>query len=140
MFTMKGDAHRIFLQLKETVQNGHSVHTINDFTEVEKIQQFYQSLDSSTLKIIYYRMVKEKHGSGIIPIFVTSIPWLLFLFAEPLIGFLFKEGSMLWAIFGFIYLTILTLSVILHFRERAWAAFHLEIIQDILSERKNGGS
>jgi hypothetical protein len=30
---------------------------------------------------------------------------------------------------------ILTLSVILHFREKAWAAFHMEIIQDILKER-----
>jgi hypothetical protein len=27
--------------------------------------------------------------------------------------------------------------VLIHFREKAWAAFHMEIIQDILKDRKN---
>ncbi|WP_309867158.1 hypothetical protein [Bacillus sp. SLBN-46] len=109
---------------------------MKELKEIESIQNLYYSLDSEQLQLIYYRMIKEKNGSGIIPIFVSSVPWLLFLFSKPLIDFLFKDGSILWALFGSVYLLILTLSVILHFREKAWAAFHMEIIQDILKERK----
>jgi hypothetical protein len=60
----------------------------------------------------------------------------LFLFSEPLIKFLFKEGSQLWVFFGAAYLLLLAISVILHFHEKAWAAFHMEIILDILKERR----
>ncbi|MEH7436939.1 hypothetical protein V7182_05540 [Neobacillus drentensis] len=102
---------------------------MKELKEIESIQKFYSSLDSEQLQLIYYRMIKEKNGSGIIPIFVSSFPWLLFLFSKPLMDFLFKDGSMLWALFGFGYLLILIGSVILHFREKAWASFHLEIIR-----------
>lgn len=136
MFSLRGDAHKIFLQLKRTVQNGESIKNLKEFIELEEIQKLYQLLDSPTLKLIYYRMIKEKNGSGIIPIFVSSVPWLFFLFSEPLMKFLFKEGRFLWIFFGVFYLLLLALSVILHFREKAWAAFHMEIIQDILKKRK----
>lgn len=138
MFSYRGDAHKVFLQVKQAIQNGQHVRNLKDFEEVESIQKLYQSMDSSTLKLIYYRMVKEKNGSGITPIFASSIPWLLFLFSKPLVGYLFRGGSRLWMIFTVIYLVLLTTSVILHFREKAWAAFHIEIIQDILRERENG--
>jgi hypothetical protein len=138
MFSLRGDAHKIYLRLKKNASNSdQSFKYMKEIMEVEEIQEFYQSIDSPTLKLIYYRMMKEKSGSGIIPIFVTSIPWLLFLFSNQLQQFLFRDGSLLWAIFGFIYVVILTLSVTVHFREKAWAVFHIEIIQDILSERKN---
>ncbi|MDX5476804.1 MAG: hypothetical protein LPK00_14820, partial [Bacillaceae bacterium] len=79
--------------------------------------------------------------SGIIPIFVTAVPWFLFLFSKQLQHILFEEGSSHWLIiFVIVYFVTLTLSVVLHFREKAWAAFHLEIIQDILEERKENGA
>ncbi|MBB2479346.1 hypothetical protein H5P36_04025 [Bacillus sp. APMAM] len=131
MFSLRGDAHKVYLQLK---QNG--VNQTNFLTEIKEIKDFYQSLDSNTLTLVYYRMIKERNASGIIPLFVSSIPWLLFLFATQLQKFLFRDGSMLWAIFGFVYLLILIVSVLLHFREKAWAAFHLAIIEDILKERE----
>jgi hypothetical protein len=137
LFSLKGDAHKIFLQLKDTLQMGKSINSLKDFIEIQSIQKLYQSLDSPALRLIYYRMVKEKNGSGMIPILVTTIPWLLFLFSEPLMKYLFKDGSKLWMVFGAIYLLFLMFSVILHFREKAWAAFHMEIIQDILKERSN---
>jgi hypothetical protein len=80
LFSLRGDAHKIFLQLKRTVQNGESIKNLKEFIELEEIQKLYQTLDSPTLKLIYYRMIKEKNGSGIIPIFVSSVPWLFFLF------------------------------------------------------------
>jgi hypothetical protein len=135
MISFRGDAHKIFLRTKRTVQKGQSLRNLKEFKEIEEIKGLYQSLDSDILKLIHYRMIKEKNGSGIIPVFVTSIPWLLFLFSKQLSQFLFTEGHWLWAIFGFVYLLVLTISVILHFREKAWAAFHMEIIQDILDER-----
>lgn len=141
MFTFRGDAHKVYLQLKKRVDDQQPIKTLNDMVEVEKIQAFYQSLDPSELKLIQYRMVKEKNGSGIIPIFVTSIPWFFFLFSKQLQEFLFKDGRLyLWAAFSFVYLLLLTLSVILHFREKAWAAFHLEIIQDVLKEKNHAQS
>jgi hypothetical protein len=138
VFSYRGDGHKVFLQVKRAIQNGQHVPNLKDFKEVGSIQKLYQSIDSSTLKLIYYRMVKEKNGSGITPIFASSIPWLLFLFSKPLMNYLFRDGSKLWMIFTILYLALLTTTVILHFREKAWAAFHIEIIQDILRERENG--
>lgn len=132
MFSLRGDAHKVYLQLK---QNG--VHQAKFLNEIKEIKDFYESIDCNTLTLIYYRMIKERNASGIIPLFVSAIPWLLFLFATQLQKFLFHEGSKLWAIFGFVYLLILIISVLLHFREKAWAAFHIAIIQDILKERGN---
>jgi hypothetical protein len=85
-------------------------------------------------------MIKEKNGSGIIPILISSAPWLFFLFSKQLQEFLFKDGSFLWIIFIFAYISILTLSVILHFHEKAWASVHIEMIQEILDERKKKDS
>ncbi|MDQ0200355.1 hypothetical protein [Neobacillus ginsengisoli] len=136
MFSLRGDAHKIFLKLEKALHKEQSIKHIKEFKEIEKVKSLYQSIDSDTLKLIYYRMVKEKNGSGIIPIFVSSIPWLIFMFSNQLSKFLFKEGSRLWLVFSFVYIVALTISVVLHFREKAWAAFHIEIIQDILYERK----
>nr|WP_263323438.1 hypothetical protein [Neobacillus sp. Marseille-Q6967] len=136
MFTFRGDAHKVYLHLKKRVDDHQPIKTLKDMVEIEEIQAFYQSLDPSELKLIQYRMVKEKNGTGIIPIFVTSIPWFFFLFSKQLQEFLFKDGRhYLWAAFSFLYLLLLTFSVILHFREKAWAAFHLEMIQDVLKEK-----
>ncbi|KQL50820.1 hypothetical protein AN964_24695 [Heyndrickxia shackletonii] len=131
MFSLRGDAHKVYLQLKQS-----GVKQVKFLTEIKEIKDFYESIDSNTLTLIYYRMIKERNASGIIPLFVSSIPWLLFLFATQLEKFLFQDGSKLWAIFGIIYLLILIVSVLLHFREKAWAAFHLAIIEDILKVRE----
>ncbi len=138
MVSFRGDAHKIYLQLKNNSNNGQSYKQVAGLEEIEEINQFYHSIDSSTLKLIYYRMIKEKNGSGIIPIFVSSVPWFLFMFSNRIQDFLFKEGRFVWLIiFALLYFTILTSSVILHFREKAWAAAHIEIIQDILKKRND---
>lgn len=136
MFSLKGDAHKVFLRLKRTLRNGDTIKEMQEYKEIEEIQTLYRSLDSSTLQLIHYRMIKEYNGSGIIPILVSSAPWLLLLFSKQLSTFLFKNGNWLWAGFCIVYLFGLAISVIIHFREKAWAAFHMEIIQDILKERK----
>lgn len=132
-FSIRGDAHKLYLKLKETpIEDIKKSHYLKDARD---IKDFYQSLDSEALQLIYYQIAKEKNGSGIIPIFVTTIPWLLFLFANPLENFLFHNGSSNWMIFALIYLILLSISLILHFKEKAWAVVHAEIIQDILSQR-----
>lgn len=136
IFSLKGDAHKVFLRLKRTLRNGDTIKEMQEYKEIEEIQTLYRSLDSSTLQLIHYRMIKEYNGSGIIPILVSSAPWLLLLFSKQLSTFLFKNGNWLWAGFCIVYLLGLAISVIIHFREKAWAAFHMEIIQDILKERK----
>lgn len=103
--------------------------------ETAGIKEFYQSLDSETLQLIYYQIAKEKNGIGVIPIFSSAVPWLLVLLANPLENFLFHDGNSNWLIFAVIYLIILTISLILHFKEKAWAVVHSEIIRDILSKR-----
>jgi hypothetical protein len=136
MFKLRGDAHKIYFQLRKTP---HLIRETKYVKEMEEIRTFYKSLETDVLKLIHYRMIKEKNGSGMIPIFVTAIPWLLFLFSTHLEDFLFKDGSILWLFFGFIYLLCLAISVILHFRESAWAATHIKIIQDIIQERIEKG-
>lgn len=138
MISFRGDAHKIYLHLKNASNKGQSYKQMADLVEIEEIKQFYHSIDSSTLKLIFYRMIKEKNGSGIVPVFVSSIPWFLFMFSNKLQEFLFQDGRFIWLIiFALVYFSILISSVILHFRERAWAAVHIEIIQDILKIRKD---
>jgi hypothetical protein len=137
MFSTKGDAHKVFLRLKRTFHNGDSIKDMKEYKEIEEIQSLYRSLDSNTLQLIHYRMIKEYNGSGMIPILVSSAPWLLLLFSKQLSTYLFHEGKWLWAVFSIVYIIALAASVMIHFREKAWAAFHMEIIQDILKERKN---
>jgi hypothetical protein len=137
MFSTKGDAHKVFLRLRSTVQNGAAIKDMKEYQEIEEIQTLYKSLDRKTLQLIHYRMIKEYNGSGMIPILVSSAPWLLLLFSKQLSTYLFHEGKWLWAGFSIIYIIALAASVIIHFREKAWAAFHMEIIQDILKERKD---
>ncbi|SHG61700.1 hypothetical protein [Ornithinibacillus halophilus] len=134
MFSFRGDAHKLYLHLRNAQGN---VNDIKFIRETNEIRTFYQTLDTDTLRLIYYRTMKEKNGSGIIPIFATAIPWLLFLLANPLEEFLFSDGNLKWIIFIIIYLIILTISLLFHFKERAWAVLHAEIIQDIIVERKD---
>ncbi|WP_330949648.1 hypothetical protein [Virgibacillus sp. MG-45] len=134
MFSFRGDVHKLYRQLKQAPDQV-SHHKLLE--ETKEIQQFYETLESKTLKRIYFRMVKENNGSGIIPILVSAIPWLFFLFSDKIQEMLFKNGNMLWIIFCSLYLILLTVSTFVHFREKAWAAFHIEIIQDILKERQD---
>ena len=132
----RGDGHKLYLEL----QKQHSVDTNKKLKEALEIKVFYESLNYETLKLVYYRMIKEQNGLGIMPIYVTSIPWLLFLFSGKVQDFLFHDGSKLWVIFITIYLILLTLSTISHFREKAWAALHIEIITDVLRDKESGSS
>lgn len=131
MFSFRGDGHKLYLQLREK----QDFNSIKELKETQEVISFYESLDSYTLKLARSRMIKEKNGVGIIPIFVTAVPWLLFIFSSKLQKVLFKDGSILWAVFAFLYLIALTGSVLGHFKEKAWTAFHLQIIQDILADR-----
>lgn len=135
MFTSRGDAHKVYLKLKRTSNGNQSFEQMKELKELNEIKGLYQTIDSDTLKLIFYRMIKEKNGSGIIPILVSSIPWFFFLFSTQVQEFLFRDGVLLWIIFCVLYFVILISSVVLHFRENAWAAIHIEIIQDILKER-----
>lgn len=135
MFSFRGDAHKVFLTLKGQAD----IHSNRELNETAEIKSFYESLDSEILQLAHYRMIKEQNGMGIIPIFVTSIPWLLFLISDKVQEVLFKDGSLLWAIFIFVYLILLTVSVIFHFKEKAWAAFHIEILKDVLRGRDGSG-
>ncbi len=135
MLSFRGDAHKIYLRVKRTASHNQSFQQIKELNEIQEYRIFYETIDSDTLKTIYYRMIKEKNGSGIIPILVTSVPWFFFLFSKQLQHLLFHDGSRLWLIFSFVYLFTLTTSVLMHFREKAWAAVHIEIIKDILQKR-----
>ena len=135
MFTFRGDAHKVYLKLKKTPVEKRSMDYMAELAEIEEIRNLYRSIDSTTLKLIFYRIIKEKNGSGIIPILVSSIPWFLFLFSNKIQDILTRNGSILWIIFGVLYIITITVSVVLHFHEKAWAAIHIEVIQDILEER-----
>lgn len=136
----RGDAHRLYIKLTKANRQDESLRQVKELVEIQEIRAFYQTIETATLQLIYYRMTKEKQGSGIIPIFVTSIPWFFFLFSKQLQEFLFKEGSLLFLLFGIFYMVTLTISVIVHFRENAWAAVHIEIIQDIVEARGKHGT
>ncbi|MFD1777680.1 hypothetical protein ACFSFW_03300 [Fredinandcohnia salidurans] len=139
LISFRGDAHKIYLRLKKNIEHDSTFQHVKDMEEVRGIKSFYEKIDSHTLQIIYYRMLKEQNGSGIIPILITAIPWFLFLFASQLQKFLFGKGYLYLILFSIIYFALLFFSVILHFREKAWASFHIQMICDILEERKEVG-
>lgn len=136
MISFRGDAWKFYLKLKETNKTGNDVNELKELTELQEIENFYERFNDATLIKIRYRMLKELKGSGIIPIFVTTIPWLLFIFSKQLQALLFNDGSKLWLAFVLVYVTMLFFSVIVHFREQAWANVHKEMIEDILDRRK----
>jgi hypothetical protein len=135
MFTFRGDAHRFFLKLKQAKSANINLNQVKEIEKITEIISFYRTLKSSELQTIKYQMVKEQQGSGSIPLIVTTIPWLLFIFSKQLIGFLFSAYH-LWVPFVILYVVLLFLGVYLHFHERAWAKVHVEIIEDLLSERE----
>ncbi|MBM6617826.1 hypothetical protein JR050_09120 [Bacillus sp. RD4P76] len=137
MLSFRGDAHKLYKKLLRLNTSRKPLKQQKELVEIQEIISFYESNETAILKLIYFRMIKEKQASGIIPIFVTSVPWFFFLFSKQLQEFLFREGSLHFLLFGFFYIVTLTVSVILHFREKAWASVHVEILQDIIECRKS---
>lgn len=135
MFSFRGDAHKLYIRLKQAAEQETSLTDMKEVKEIQEICKFYQSIDRATLREIYYRLLKEKSGSGSILVLVSALPWLLLLFSSQIQKFLFSKGTVLWAVFTGLYLALLVLSVIVHFREKAWCDVHIEIIKDILEER-----
>ncbi len=135
MVSFRGDAHRFYLKLKAKNGNKQEIDELKELKEITDIMSFYEMLPTSGLKKVKFYLQKEFNGTGAIPLLITAVPWLLFIFSKPLLEWLFKGGR-LWMIFVLIYITLLLAGVILHFRERAWAKTHLVIIEDILEERK----
>lgn len=133
MSFFRGDAHKIYRRLKK---NPETIRESKYLKELEEVREFYKSIESDVLQLIYYRLIKETNGSGMIPIFVSSIPFLFLIFSQHLQEILFLEGTRNWMIFIVCYITGITFALFLHFREKAWASSHIEIIQDILDERK----
>ncbi|MFC5542515.1 MAG: hypothetical protein C0P75_011570 [Bacilli bacterium] len=133
MSFFRGDAHKIYMQLRK---NRDSIHDSKYLKELYEVRKFYESLDRDVLQLIYYRLIKEKNGSGMIPIFVSSIPFLFLIFSQHLQKILFQEGTRNWMIFIVCYITGITAALFFHFRENAWASSHIEMIKDILEERK----
>lgn len=134
MNLFRGDAHKIYRRLRKSPQTiGQSKY----LKELKEVREFYESIESDVLKLIFYRLIKEKNGSGMIPIYVSSIPFLFLFFSQHLDKILFADGSRNWLIFILIYVIGITFSLFLHFREKAWASCHIEIIQDILVSRKD---
>ncbi|NLY78949.1 MAG: hypothetical protein GX072_03285 [Lysinibacillus sp.] len=130
---LRGDAHKIYRRLKK---NPETIRESKYLKDLEEVREFYKSIESDVLQLIYYRLIKETNGSGMIPIFVSSIPFLFLIFSQHLQQILFQEGTRNWMIFIVCYITGITFALFLHFREKAWASSHIEIIQDILEERK----
>ncbi|HET7628948.1 MAG TPA: hypothetical protein VFK44_11265 [Bacillales bacterium] len=132
MFSLRGDAHKLYVKLKRTSETEGGVEQLEELKEISDIERFYQTVPSATLKKIRYRMVKERKGNGIVPILVTAAPWLAFILSDQLQKLLNKNAAFLTG-FILLYSFFVTLSLIIHHREKAWAAVHVEIIEDLLN-------
>jgi hypothetical protein len=136
MISFRGDAHKFYLKLKKEARKGKNSEQLKQVRELSDIQTFYESIDTSTLRNIHCWILKEKSGSGLIPILVTAVPWVLFIFGKQIQTFFENDNGYLWLVFVFIYLLSVTISVSIHFRERSWATVHSKIIEDIIDHRK----
>ncbi|GAE34735.1 hypothetical protein [Halalkalibacter akibai] len=136
MISFRGDAHKFYLRLQKKANKGIDPTQVKEIQELTDIQSFYETINTSTLRNIHYRVLKEKNGSGLIPILVTAVPWILFIFGTQVQAFFENDDSYLWLLFVFLYLIAVTISVSIHFRERSWATVHSKIIEDIVQKRE----
>lgn len=93
MFSLRGDAHKVYLKLKKAAHQNQNAADIDELAEMEEIRQLYLTLESATLRKVYYRMTKEKNGSGVIPILVSALPWLFFYFRSGCSNFYLKTAA-----------------------------------------------
>lgn len=135
MISLRGDAHKFYLKLKKAFHKNQSVNDLGEIIEINDIQRFYHKLNTPELTIIYYRLLKEKKGNGIIPILVTALPWLAFIVSDQL-QTLFKKGLSVLFLFLIVYTVVTTISIVIHYREKAWANVHMEIVRDIIKKRQ----
>jgi hypothetical protein len=135
MFSLRGDIHKFYLKLKKVSRGAGTLPELKELNEIEEMQQFYRGLPSPLLKQIRLRMMKEQKGNGIIPIIVSSAPWLAFIFSQELRHFLNKSIHFI-AWFIILYSFLMTLFLIIHYSEKAWAVVHVEIIEDLLESRE----
>ncbi|HET7578668.1 MAG TPA: hypothetical protein VFK33_05230 [Bacillales bacterium] len=136
MFSLRGDVHKFYLKLKKVFNRQHSVEDLKELDEMADIQAFYRGLPAAQLKQIRYRMLKEQNGNGMIPLLVSSMPWLAFIFSQELRNWLNKNILLL---LGFLiaYTFFIAFGSVLHYREKAWASVHIEILNDLLEEKQN---
>ncbi|GAE24383.1 hypothetical protein JCM9140_301 [Halalkalibacter wakoensis JCM 9140] len=136
MVSFRGDAHKFYLKIKNKVGKGLEPEQVKELQELKEIRHFYKSIDTDTLGNIHFWILKEKNGSGLIPILVTAVPWVLFIFGNQVQEFFENDQGYLWLVFVFIYLIAVTISVSIHFREQSWATVHSRIIEDLLKKRQ----
>ncbi|MFA9556885.1 hypothetical protein ACERII_06260 [Evansella sp. AB-rgal1] len=137
MISFRGDAHKFYLKIRRNHTEGNNLQELKELQEIKDIRFFYRSLTTTTLENIHYRIIKEKNGSGLIPILVTTVPWILFIFSKQLHSYFDAASNYVWITFAIAFLIAIFISVYIHFKERAWATVHSRIIEDIISERSN---
>lgn len=135
MWTFRGDAHKLYLKFRQKISQGKDLKDVKEIKEITEIKSFYEQLEKSELVKIKYRMNKERNGSGILPLMVSSLPWLLFIFSKQLQNVLLDKDSYIpIVLFILSYTFLITISIIIHFREKAWSTLHIDIIEDVLND------
>ncbi|WP_096199139.1 hypothetical protein [Bacillus sp. FJAT-45350] len=133
MFTLRGDVHRIYLKIRRAVHKKEPIAKLKMMHEIDNIKDFYNTLSEDELRLIRYRFIKEKNGAGTIPILVSTIPWLGLIFSKQIQGFAEKNLHII-ILALLIYTSITIASILVHYREQAWASVHHEIIENLLQE------
>jgi hypothetical protein len=135
MLSTRGDAHKFYKKLRKAKKHD-KIKNLQELTELQDIMNFYEQLETGDLLKIKYKMEKEQNGSGILPLLISALPWLLFIFSKQLQTWLLQDKSytLLW-VFIFSYLSFIVLGVIIHLREKSWASVHINILEDIIGER-----
>lgn len=135
MLSFRGDGHKLYLKLKQKHNQHQSIQDLKEIAEIDEMEQFYRQFKMRDLEKVRLRMIKEQNGNGLIPLLVSSLPWLAFIFSKELRSLLSRSAHLLFW-FLVIYTTLIIFGTIIHYREKAWAALHLEMINGILKEKK----
>ena len=134
MFSFRGDGHKLYLKLKRNHNKQQSINELEEIAELVEMEQFYRELKREDLEKIRLGMIKEQKGNGMIPLLVSSLPWLAFIFSRELRSLLNRSPHLLFS-FLFLYTVLIIFGTLIHYREKAWAAVHVEMIDLILKEK-----
>lgn len=136
MLSTRGDAHKIYKKVRLAKKEKRPLKSLKELKELYNIQTFYEQIETDELVLIKYQMEKEKNGSGMLPILVSSLPWIFFIFSKQLQDWLLNQDSYLYlGLFVFMYISFILFSVVIHFREKAWASVHTKILTNVIDSR-----
>lgn len=130
MRLLNGDVDALYRALsRRSPAPGHALRELDD---LRAMRRFYDSLSADDRRLLRARMKKEARGIGMIPVALSTLPLLTFVFARQLERQVaLVQDRALWLLAAAFVLGLAALYI--HHRQRALATLHLTLLDDAIA-------